>query len=115
MAARTKFCKKDKNRFKKVYPFVQRKPRPVMQSDNYVEMEANEVTVNNVSEFQYNFINNYAVVPTVTATAKELDPANNDFDASVALMIKDVTLSHVTITASQKFTGTVFIQVMAIY
>lgn len=113
--AKTKFCKKDQNRFKKVYPFVQRKPRPVLTSDKNVEMEANEIYIDNQSEFVYEFDQPYRVVPTVTCTTREKDPINDDLDAIVALSIKDVTTRDVRIIASQKFTGYVFIQIMAIY
>ena len=113
--ASTKFCKKDQNRFKKVYPFVQRKPRTVLTSDKYVEMEANEIYVDNKASITYTFEQPYTVVPTVTATVKEKSYLDNDLDAMVALSISDVTLRSVTIHASQRFTGYVFVQVMAIY
>ena len=113
--ASTKFCKKDKNRFKKVYPFVQRKPSPVMQSHRNVDMEANEIFVDNLSEFRYEFMNSYEVVPTVTVTIRDTNPTDMGLDPSVSIMIKDLTTRWVDLEASQTFTGSVFIQVIAIY
>ena len=113
--ASTKFCKRDRNRLKKVYPFVQRKPSPVMQSEKNVDMEANEIFIENLSEFRYDFMNDYDIVPTVTATLRETDPNSDGLDASVSIMIKNITKKFVDFTASQAFSGSVFIQVIAIY
>ena len=60
-------------------------------------------------------MNSYDVVPTVTVTIRDTNPLDDSLDPSVSIMIKNITKKFVDLEASQSFTGSVFIQVIAIY
>ena len=99
---------KDKNRFRKIYPFIRRKPFNVPEGD--VIFESNTAQVGGASgddEVTINFTTTFASAPFVTATA--YDSAGNN-QANVNAYIKSVSTTQVIIGFSAAFIGQVHYQ-----
>jgi hypothetical protein len=96
---------KDKNRFRKIYPFIRRKPFNVPEGD--VIFESKNATVTSADEVVITFTTTFTSAPFVTATA--YDSAGND-QANVNTYIKAVSTTAVTIGFSAAFTGQVHYQ-----
>ena len=111
--ASTKFTRRDLNRYKKTYPFVQRKPRYALVSDKEANMEVAEIVFDNVSSQTYTFSTIYSTVPTVTVVGYD-SMRNSEGNADVAVMVSVLTTTTVTITASEAFRGSVFVQIISI-
>ena len=105
----TKFTKRNVNRFKKIYPWVQRTPRFALISNKDAILEAAEVSFNDDDEVIYKFVEVYTETPTATAIAK--DSAGNDL-ADVNIFVSSISKTQVTLAASQKFTGSVYVQIV---
>ncbi len=111
--ASTKFTRRDLNRYKKTYPFVQRKPRYILMSDKEANIEVAEIIFNNEEEKSYDFSTIYTSAPTVTVAGYDsMDDSGGN--ANVAVMVKSVTTTQVIIAASENFRGSVFIQVISV-
>lgn len=93
---------KDRNRFRKIYPFIRRKPFNVPEGD--VIFESGSKSVSSSDEVTINFTTTFTSAPYVTATA--YDSASND-QANVNAYIKSVSTSTVVIGFSASFTGEV--------
>ena len=95
---------KDKNRFRKVYPFLRRKP--VLEEDANVIVESARLTFTNTDNGTHVFTKSFTSAPFVTATA--YDSTGNE-SANVNLFITAVTTTSVTVRSSANFTGEVHI------
>lgn len=111
--ASTKFTRRDLNRFKKVYPFVQRKPRYVLTTDSEANIEVAEIVFNNEESKTYVFSSIYSAAPTVTITGFD-SMKDTGGNANVSLMVSELTSQQVKIVSSEKFRGSVFIQVISV-
>ena len=107
--ASTKWTRRNINRYKKVYPFVQRTPRYKYQSDKDAILEVAEIRFTNEVEKQYIFQESYPTIPIVTAVSHD---DVTGMDASVSVMLKDLSRVAVTILASQAFTGGIQLHIM---
>ena len=111
--ASTKFTRRDLNRFKKVYPFVQRKPRFALMSDKEANIEVAEIIFDNEEMKVYEFSTIYSAAPVVTISGFDSMSSTNG-NANVALMVSEITSQQVKIVSSEKFRGSVFIQVISV-
>ena len=103
--ASTKFKKQDKNRFRKVYPYLRVRPVNTYCADKEVVMEVGFVTFSNATgPVTHTFIEKFVSAPLVTATS--VDSESND-TADINVFIDSVSTTAVQISVSQDFTGTV--------
>ena len=110
----TKFKKRNVNRFKKIYPFVQRTPREKYMSDKEVLMETARVTVSNTDNFRYylteTLFKELGKTPTITVSVRDNVPTDDSISASVTLVVDTVTTEYVDVSASHSFIGSVYLQ-----
>ena len=111
--ATTKFTRRDLNRYKKTYPFVQRKPRYIMMSENEANIEAGEIQFDNEKSKVYKFSSTYSTTPTVTVTGYDSENSSGG-NANVALMVESISTTEAVIVSSESFRGSVFIQVISV-
>ena len=111
MSKSTKSKKRDKNRFRKVYPFLRRKPINEYVLDKSTTIEIGEVTFNDASSGSYTFSEIYDAVPNITAIA--VDTESND-TANVNVFISEISQTSVTFKSSNKFTGKVHFHIIYI-
>ena len=93
---------RDKNRFRKVYPFIRRKPPYIPEGEVIYESGSKVVTTSD--EVTITFTTTFTTAPYVTATAFD---SNTNNQANVNAYIKSVSTSAVTIGFSASFTGQV--------
>ena len=113
MTSRTK--QYDRNRFKKVYPRFRAEPRPGLRSDKDLVIEAIIVNFDNQESKQVTLDGPYTQLPGVSLTP--VGDINN-----VNLFITSLSLfsvpngsgrkALVTIEASTKFTGQIYLQAL---
>jgi len=108
--ASSKTYKRDLNRFRKVYPYIRRKPRDILMSDKQITIEVVAVPFSNANTATYFFKENFDSTPIVTAVSIDSSETNN---ADVNVFISSVSRTSVTLDASHSFTGAVHIH--AIY
>ena len=101
---------RDKNRFRKIYRYIRRKPVLEGVPDD-VLIESGEITLTATDEGSYTFTKVFASAPFVTATA--YDSATND-EANVNVYIKSVSTTTVTFGTSAAFTGKIHLQAIAV-
>ena len=110
--ASTKFTKRDKNRFRKVYPYLRVRPKNSYIADREVIIEVGDVTFSNTDgPVTYTFTGNFTSAPTVTAIS--IDSESND-TADVNIFVNSVSTTTVQFSASAAFTGKVHFQAMMI-
>ena len=109
--AGTTFKKRDRNRFRKTYPYIRRKPINSFVSDKETILEAGSLIFSAASSATHTFTEKYDSAPFVTAIAVDTD--SND-GADVNIYISNVTKTFVTFEASQEFTGAVHFHVILI-
>jgi hypothetical protein len=102
--ARAKFKKRDRNRFRKTYPYMRTRPVQEYMAGKETIWEAQAVTFNNENSVEYTFLEAFPAAPIVTATA--MDNEGNG-GAGVNVLVTSVTAIKVVITTSETFTGTV--------
>ena len=107
----TRFKKRNINRYKKIYPFVQRTPRFVLQSEKEAIIEVANVVFSNEDTKIYEFVESYSSVPIITVAPSD-NNGGDAYDASVSVMAVLVSTTKVTLAASQKFTGSVQVHVI---
>ncbi|MDB4337424.1 hypothetical protein OAA09_00240 [bacterium] len=107
---RAKFKKRDRNRFRKTYPYMRTRPVMEYMAGKETIMETGAITFADTVSGIYNYISSFPVAPTISATAYDSEGLHA---AGVNVYIQNVTTSQVTIGVSEKFTGTVHIH--AIY
>ncbi len=93
---------RDNNRFRKIYPFIRRKP--ALSTGGNVTYESSKATVTSADQITILFTTSFTSAPYVTATAH--DSASND-QANVNAYIISVNTSQVVIGFSAAFTGEV--------
>jgi len=109
--ASTKFVKKDKNRFRKVYPYIRARPRNQFCSDKEVIIEIGSVSFDNDEYVDYTFDQKYTSAPIITAISVDSESNNQ---ADVNIFISSVSTTSVRINASQQFIGTVHFHIIEI-
>ena len=110
--AGTTFKKKNKNKFKKVYPYIRRAPvyELVSQGQETI-IEITALSFINSSVQTYSFAETFTNAPIVTVTS--VDSTGNN-QANVNVFVSSISTSSVTIQTSQTFTGTVHIHAISI-
>jgi hypothetical protein len=93
---------RDNNRYRKIYPFIRRKPFNVPEGN--VTYESSKESVSAVDQVTINFTTTFTSAPFVTATA--YDSASNN-QANVNTYIISVSTTQVVIGFSAAFTGEV--------
>jgi hypothetical protein len=107
---RAKFEKRDRNRFRKTYPYMRTRPVMEYMAGKETIMETGAITMTDASSADYNYVSSFPVAPTISATAYDSEGIEA---AGVNVFIQDVTTAKCTIGTSEKFTGTIHIH--AIY
>jgi hypothetical protein len=108
--ASTKFKKRDLNRYRKIYPYLRRRPVWSYCADKETVIEVGSVTMTDSNSGTFTFSRRFSGIPIVTAVT--FDSENND-SADINVFIREVTTNKVVLDTSQNFTGK--IQVIAIY
>lgn len=107
---------KDKNRFRKIYNYIRRKPQNEFASDLSFKMISGEVDFSNTSgpiTFTYTTSDpsiTFTSAPTVTATS--VDNLSNN-SANVNIFITSVSTTQVVFESSAPFTGKVNFQIVS--
>ena len=109
--ASTKTKRRDLNRFRKVYPYLRRRPIYGFVSNKELLVEVGELTFSDSSSETYTFIEYYASTPTITAVS--FDSEGNDA-ANVNVFISSISTTSVTIKTSNTFTGKVQFQIILV-
>ena len=108
---RAKFTKRDRNRFRKTYPYMRTRPVMEFMAGKETIMETGAATFAGDVSVDHNWVSSFPVPPTVTLTAYD----ESGLEASgVNVFIQNVTVSKVTIGVSESFTGTVHIHALYI-
>ena len=115
--AKTKLKKRNLNRYRKIYPYLRRAPKNGYVSDRPTLIEVGSVSFSNRSSYTYEFQNAFKGIPTVTATAVDIDDGP-DFkesgDADVNVFISSISSKRMTIETSQEFTGRIDFHIIEI-
>ena len=101
---------RDLNRFRKVYPYKRAAPKYAYVYDAIAgdSMEAGKITFTDSDSGTYAFVKSYASIPAVTVST--VDSGGNG-DTNVSITVSAISLTSVTVTASEKFTGQVHVHV----
>jgi len=103
--AGTRFKRKDKNRWRKVYPYLRRKPVYTYCADKAVVMETGFIDFDNASSGSYTFaIGLFPAAPTITSISVDNLSTST---ANVNVFVTAVSTVSVTIESSALFTGRV--------
>tara|TARA_R110001583_G_scaffold7985_8_gene38907 strand:+ start:6842 stop:7183 length:342 start_codon:yes stop_codon:yes gene_type:complete len=105
------FKKRNRNLFKRVYPYVRRAPVFDYISDRETVIETAKITFTNSSSESYTFTSTFSNIPIVTVVS--VDSESND-TANVNVFISSLSNSSVTIETSQNFTGAVHLHAILI-
>ena len=94
----------DKNRFKKIYPFVRR--RPVTSLSGSVDMifENGTITMTAASTGTYTFTSTFPSAPVISAVTADSTIVNS---ANVNVFVTSVSTTAVTFRTSDVMTGTI--------
>lgn len=107
MAKTFKFTRKDKNRYRKVYRFIRKKPVFEFCSNSEFEMIAGHVDFTNSDgpvTFTFPPEISFKNVPVVTVTSVDSESNNQ---ANVNAFVTSIDISQVQISVSAAFTGRV--------
>ena len=107
MAKVFKFTRKDKNRYRKVYRFIRKKPVYEYCSDEEFEMIAGYVDFSNSAgpeTYTFPATISFSNVPVITVTS--VDSEGND-QANVNAFITSITTTETQLSVSAPFTGRV--------
>ena len=103
--AGTTFKRKNKNRYRKNYPYIRKRPVYEYASDKELIIEAGEVTFTSTSgPVAYNFTQTFRDTPSVVAIS--VDSESNNM-SNVNIFIKTVNSITVQFESSEPFTGKV--------
>jgi hypothetical protein len=102
--ASTKFKKTDKNRFKKVYPYLRVRPKNHYVADREVVMEIGAASFSDEDTKVYLFAEHFTSAPNIVGIS--VDSESND-TANVNVYVTAVTTTSVKFVASSNFTGQV--------
>lgn len=111
MAKVFKFTKKDRNRYRKVYRYIRKKPSFEFCSSEQFEMIAGFVSFSDTNQATYTFDSgvSFTNVPVMTVTS--VDSEGND-QADVNVFITAISTTAATIETSAPFTGRVHFIIM---
>jgi len=109
--AGTTFKKRNRNLFKRVYPYVRRAPVYEYSSDQETVIEVAKVTFTNSSSESFVFTSTFSSAPVVTVVS--VDSESND-TANVNVFLTSVSTTSAAIETSQTFTGTVHLHAILI-
>ena len=98
------FKRRDKNRFRKVYPYLRRAPVYEYCTDTDIEIEVGEITFNNTDTGTHTFTSVFLSAPMITAISYD---SSNNSSANVNIYIDSVSTTSVTLKSSAPFTGKV--------
>lgn len=104
----TKSKKRNKNEYKKVYPYIRRRPVYTYELDKETSIETARVEFTDTDTESYTFAESFPGIPSVTATAEEVSS-----NANVNIYIESISTTAITIRASESFTG--FVNIHAVY
>jgi hypothetical protein len=108
----TKFSKRDKNRFRKVYPYLRVRPRNTYCADKEVIIEVGDIAFSNTDgPVTYTFTETFVSTPTVTAISVDSESNNT---ADVNIFIDSISTTQVQFSSSAAFTGKVHFQVIMV-
>tara|TARA_R110001583_G_scaffold33392_4_gene112641 strand:- start:845 stop:1192 length:348 start_codon:yes stop_codon:yes gene_type:complete len=113
MAKTYTFTKKDKNRYRKIYNFIKRRPIYQYCSNDDFKLVVGDVDFTNTSgpvTFTYPSEVSYSTIPIITAVS--YDSASND-SADVNIFITSITVTAVQFESSAPFTGKVHFQIIS--
>jgi hypothetical protein len=113
MAKVFKFTRKDRNRFRKVYRYIRKKPVYEFCSDRELKMIAGAVDFENTEgpvTYTYPLTVTFANVPVITVTS--VDSLSND-QADVNAFITSITTTEAQISVSAPFSGKVHFIIMS--
>ena len=102
--ARTKFGKRDLNRFRKIYPGIRKTPREVLITVNPTTVETATLAIENSDAVTYNFESNFSSPPNVSAAC----------DRDVNIYISNITATSVTVKTSNSITGNIYLTIVEI-
>jgi len=102
----TKSKKRNKNEYKKVYPYVRRRPVYTYELDKETVIETARVEFTDSDTESYTFTETFPGAPSVTATVESPTEDLNVFVASI-------TTTSVTVSTSESFTG--YVNIHAVY
>jgi hypothetical protein len=96
---------RDKQRFRKVYPFLRRKPvLETIGGGDTATIEVGAITFTNESSVTHGFTTSFSSAPIVTVVS--VDSESNG-TANLNVIITSVSTTDVVVETSQVFTGTV--------
>ena len=98
------FKKRDKNRFRKVYPYIRKAPVYMYCSDVPVEIEVGEISYSASDTGTYTFTSTWLSAPLITAVSYDSESTGT---ADVNVYVSSVSTTSVTIKTSAPFTGKV--------
>jgi len=93
--------KQDKNRFRKVYSFIRRKPSNEFISTNNGIIESANIEFSSSTTETYTFNETYSSNPTVTVGSASA------VGSGINIFVSSLSTTSCTIKASSSFTGTV--------
>lgn len=97
---------RDKQRFRKIYPFLRRKPilETVGGGGDTATIEVGAITFSNESSVTHALTTSFSSAPIVTVVS--VDSESNG-GANVNVFITSITTSEIVVETSQLFTGTI--------
>ena len=106
-----KFKQRDKNRFRKIYPFLRRKPVYETILDGSANIEVGIIDYNNTDTGTYSFTSTFTSVPTITATSVETGSGS---PGNVNVYVTAISIGAVTIKVSDaNFIGRVHLHAIS--
>jgi hypothetical protein len=118
MACKTyKFQRRDRNRYRKVYRYIRKKPRWEYCSDGQFTIISGQAEFSNTAGpvtvlfADCDATASFLQVPSVTATAVD---SEDEGAADVNVFITSITTDQVQISVSAPFKGTVHFQVVSV-
>ena len=101
--------KRNLNRYRKVYPYLRRRPVNAYIVDGELAVEAASINFVNSSSMTHVFKEVFDSVPTITAISVDVDPSTDSeqgsYEADVNVFVTAVTTTQVTFETSDVFTG----------
>ena len=99
------FKKKNRNRSRKTYPYLIKKPSYTFTADKEVVMEVGSVSFSaETGPVVWTFTESFKEIPVVTAISVD---SQNGNEAAVNIFVSSVSATSVSFESSSEFTGTV--------
>ena len=113
MAKTYSFTKRDKNRFRKIYSYIRRKPVDQYCSDGDFKLIVGDVDFDNTAgpvTYTYPTSVAYSNAPVITAISYD---SNSNGSADVNIFITSITTTTVQFEASAPFSGKLNFQIIS--